>query len=293
MGNMRRYSGTSVIGKPEWHTWFFAVLWPVLGVGFVLLDWSVDRSFKSAMPFIGHASIVFASVCVGAYALLASRSVGHWVVFPEVKQRPSGVLVVADSKFDPHIASIVLRAGCAVASLGLAMALVLWSDGSNRRSVTLVFSIILLVVGIFFLVRVVQFWILRRACQQYPGDLELFPEGVRQRYGNYIACASWQDIEGWRGMKRSDLGTFRDLWTTASNHEVSFPASRDPVAFQSRRLQCLTLVLSPASDVRAMHALIDAAQSNPGWARELFSSHDRAERVMNILSAPSYEKPNQ
>ena len=282
-GNVCCYSGTSVIGKPEWHTWFFVVLWPVLGVGFVLLDWSVDRSFKSAMPFIGHASIVFASVCVGAYALLVS---------PEVKQRPSGVLVVADPKFDPHIASVVLRTGCAVVSLGLAAALALWSDGSDRRSVTLVFSMILLVVGIFFLVRVVHFWTLRRACQQYPGDIELSPEGVRQRYGNFVACASWKDIESWRGAKRNDLGAFRDLWNTASAHEASFPASRNPVAFQDRRLQCLTLVLNPVSDVRTMHALIDAAQGNPGWARELFSSHDRTERVANILSAPVYEKPN-
>lgn len=291
-GNVRCYFGTSVIGKPGCDTCFFVVLWPVLGVGFVLLDWSVDRSFKSAMPFIGHASIVFASVCVGAYALPASRSAGHWVVSPEVKQRPSGVLVVADSKFDPHIASVVLRTGCAVVSLGLAAALTLWSDGSDRRSVTLVFSIILFAVGIFFLVRVVQFWTLRRASQQYPGDVELFPEGVRQRYGNFVACASWKDIESWRGAKRNDLGLFRDLWNTASAHEASFPASRNPVAFQDRRLQCLTLVLNPVSDVRTMHTLIDVAQSNPGWVHELFSSHDRAERVANILSAPIDEKPN-
>lgn len=292
MDDIRCYSGTSVTEKPEWYTWFFVVLWPVLGVGFVFLDWSVDRSFKSAMPFIGHASIVFASVCVGAYALLASRSARHWVVSPEVKQRSSGVLVVADSKFDPHIASVVLRAGCAVVSLGLAVALGVWSDGSDRRSVTLIFSMILLVVGIFFLVRVVQFWTLRRACQQYPGDIELSPEGVRQRCGNFIACASWKDIESWRGAKRNDLGAFCDLWNTASAHEASFPASRNPVVFQYRRLQCLTLVLNPVSDVRTMHALIDAARSNPGWARELFSSHDRAERVANILSTPVYEKPN-
>ena len=49
------------------------------------------------------------------------------------------------------------------------------------------------------------------------------------------------------------------------------------------------LILNPVSDVYAIHALLDAAQENPDWARELFRSHDRAERVLNILTASGCE----
>ena len=287
--NVHNYSGTSVSGKPEWYVWFLAILWPFLGVGFVWLDWSVDRSFSSTIPFIGHASLVFASACVGAYTLLAARSAGHQVIFPEVKQKPYGVLVVADSRFDPFIASIILRMGCAVASLGLATALTLGSSGSDRRSVTLAFSVAFFAVGIIFLVQAVRLWVLRHACQQYPGDIELSPEGIRQRYGNCIVCVSWRNIEGWRGASETSLGEFRDLWDALSGREVYYSASHEPQVFSSIHRQRFKLILNPVSDVYAIHALLDAAQENPDWARELFRSHDRAERVLNILTASGCE----
>jgi hypothetical protein len=282
--NMRSYSGLSVSGRHEWYIWFFVVLWPLLGVGFVVLDCSMERSFGSVLVPIGYALLVLGSFCVSGYTLLFSRSAGYKVLKPEVVQTPSGVLVTADYKFDPDAASVLLRLGCASVIFGVLFALMLGGGDPGPESVSITFRTIFAGVGIIFLIRATQFWCRRKFCRRHPGDIELSYEGIRQWRGNHIACASWRYIEGWSGVKKNDLGEFQDFWEAISRSEVYYPASRDPVMFSSTRRQRFKLILNPVSDVYTMHALIHAAQENLDWAHELFTAPDRVKRVHDMLA---------
>ncbi|WP_309340655.1 hypothetical protein, partial [Actinomyces viscosus] len=77
--NMRSYSGLSTSGRHEWYIWFFVVLWPLLGVGFVVLAWSMERSFGSVLVPVGYALLMLGSFCASGYTLLSSRSAGYKV----------------------------------------------------------------------------------------------------------------------------------------------------------------------------------------------------------------------
>lgn len=282
--NIRSYSGVSVSEKHEWYIWFFVVLWPLLGVGFVVLDWSMERSFGSALVPIGYALLVLGSFCASGYMLLFSKSAGYKVLQPEVLQTPYGVIVVADQRFDPDVASLLLRVGCASVTFGMLFALMLGGGDPGPESVSAGFESIFAGVGLLFLIRAGQFWYRRRSRRRYPGDIELSHLGVRQRYGNHVSCVSWQDIMGWSEARRNDLGQFQDVWNVRSTWEASYPAWRDPKRFPDMRAQRFKLVLNPVSDVYAMHALIEVSQRNPGWAHDLFTDPDRVEKVYNILA---------
>ena len=72
--------------------------------------------------------------------------------------------------------------------------------------VTYVALALLTAVALISFVRSAHYAWMRHRRRRYPGDIELTPQGIRQRVADRVVEVSWQDINLWEGGRRSNIG---------------------------------------------------------------------------------------
>ena len=132
---------------------------------------------------------------------------------------------------------------------------------------------------------------MRHRRRRHPGDIELTPQGIRQRVADRVVEVSWQDISVWEGGRRTNMGEYTDLWNAVSRNQVRHYGNREPKRYSGERPQKFGILLTPVVDNDAMHTFIWTAWTDPVWASTILSSQDRVGSLTEILSAPRAEEP--
>ena len=193
--------------------WLLVLIWPLMGVGSLFALWRVnDIAHGSFEQILGHGSIVLASFGMCAYYLFSSRVFGYSVLVPEIVWEQTGVRLVADKNFDPLLSFIIFWMSCLFATIGIILIIVDPEDGTDGIPITYVALALLTAVALVSLARCAHYSWMRHRRRRYPGDIELTPQGIRQRVADRVVEVSWQDINLWEGGRRSNMGEFTDLW---------------------------------------------------------------------------------
>lgn len=271
--------------------WLLALIWPLMGVGFLLVLWRVDNIVHGSVEErFGYASLVLASFGMCAYYLCSSREFGYAVVIPEIVWKQTGVRLVADKTFDPLLSFIIFWMSCLFAVIGIILIIVDPEDGTDSIPITYVALALLTAVALVSLARCVYYAWMRHRRRRYPGDIELTPQGIRQRVADRVVEVSWQDINVWEGGRRSNMGEYTDLWNAVSRKQVRRFGNREPKRYSGERQQNFGILLTPVVDNDAMHTFIWTAWTDPAWANTLLSSQDRVGSLTEILSVSRPEE---
>lgn len=272
--------------------WLLALVWPLMGVGSLFVLWRVnDIPHGSFEQIMGHGSIVLASFGMCAYYLFSSRVFDYAVLVPEIVWEQTGVRLVADKNFDPLLSFIIFWMSCLFAVIGIILIIVDPEDGTDGIPITYVALALLTAVALISFARCVHYSWMRHGRRRYPGDIELTPQGIRQRVADRVVEVSWQDINLWEAGRRSDMGEYTDLWNAVSRNQVRCVGNREPQRCSGERPQNFEILLTPVVDTDAMHAFIWTAWTDPAWASTLLSSQDRVGSLTEIPSAPRAEEP--
>ena len=272
--------------------WLLALVWPVMGIGSLLVLWRLDDiAHGSAEEKFGYVALVLASFGMCAYYLFSSRVFDYAVLVPEIVWEQNGVRLVADKNFDPLLSFIIFWMSCLFATIGIILIIVDPEDGTDGIPVTYVALALLTAVALVSLTRCVHYSWMRHRRRRYPGDIELTPQGIRQRVADRIVEVSWQDINVWEGGRRSNMGEYTDLWNAVSRNQVRRVGNREPKRYSGERPQNFGILLTPVVDNDAMHAFIWTAWTDPAWASTLLSSQDRVGSLTDILSSSRAEEP--
>ena len=272
--------------------WLLALIWPLMGVGSLLVLWHLDDiAHGSVEEKFGYVALVLASFGMCAYYLFSSRVFDYAVLVPEIVWEQTGVRLVADKDFDPLLSFIVFWMSCLLAVIGIILIIADPEDGMDGIPVTYVALTLLTAVALISFVRCVHYSWMRHRRRRYPGDIDLTPQGIRQRVADRVVEVSWQDINLWEGGRRSNMGEFTDLWNAISKKQVRRFGNREPKRYSSERPQNFEILLTPVVDTDAMHAFIWTAWTDPAWASTLLSSQDRVGSLAEIFSAPRAEEP--
>ena len=237
--------------------WLLALVWPVMGVGSLFTLWRVnDIAHGSFGQILGHAAIVLASFGMCAYYLFSSRVFDYAVLVPEIMWEQNGVRLVADKNFDPLLSFIIFWMSCLFATIGVILIIFDPEDGMDGIPITYVALALLTAVALVSLARCVHYSWMRHRRRRYPGDIELTPQGIRQRVADRVVEVSWQDINLWEGGRKSNMGEFTDLWNAISEKQVRRFGNREPKRYSGERPQNFEILLTPVVDTDAMHAFI-------------------------------------
>lgn len=275
------YSPRGVVG------WLLALMWPAIGVGFLLAMWSVDDiAHGSAGLISGYGALVLASLGMCLYVLHSFRVLGYSVLVPEIVEEHQGVRLVADKSFDPLLSFIIFWMSCAVAALGPLLIMISTEDEAEDLPVTHVALALPCVAALVCLFRSIHYAWLRHRRKQYPGDIELTPQGIQQRVADRVVEVSWEEITAWVGGRKSNVGEFTDLWDAISTKQIRRFRDREPKLYSAERPQKFGLLMTPVVDIDAMHAFVWTAWTDPAWARDLLSSPDRVGLLANMFSTP-------
>ena len=273
--------------------WLLALVWPVMGIGSLFALWRVnDIPHGSFEQILGHGSIVLASFGMCAYYLFSSRVFDYAVLVPEIVWEQTGVRLVADKNFDPLLSFIIFWMSCLFATIGIILIIVAPEDGTDGIPITYVALALLTAVALVSLERCVHYSWMRHRRRRYPGDIDLTPQGIRQRVADRVVEVSRQDINLWEGGRRSNMGEFTDLWNAISKKQIRRFGNREPKRYSGERPQNFEILLTPVVDTDAMHAFIWTAWTDPAWASTVLSSQDRVGSLTEILSAPRAEEPS-
>jgi len=177
------------------------------------------------------------------------------------------------------------------AAIGIILIIVDPEDGTDGIPITYVALALLTAVALVSLARCAHYSWMRHRRRRYPGDIELTPQGIRQRVADRVVEVSWQDINLWEGGRRSNMGEFTDLWNAISKKQIRRFGNREPKRYSGERPQNFGILLTPVVATDAMHAFIWTAWTDPAWASTLLSSQDRVGSLTEILSAPRAEEP--
>lgn len=272
--------------------WLLALVWPVMGIGSLFALWRVnDIAHGSFGQNLGHGAIVLASFGMCSYYLFSSRVFDYVVLVPEIVWEQTGVRLVADKNFDPLLSFIVFWMSCLLAVIGIILIIADPEDGMDGIPVTYVALALLTAVALVSLARCAHYAWMRHRRRRYPGDIELTPQGIRQRVADRVVEVSWQDISVWEGGRRTNMGEYTDLWNAVSRNQVRRFGNRGPKRYSGERPQNFEILLTPVVATDAMHAFIWTAWTDPAWASTLLSSQDRVGSLTEILSAQRAEEP--
>ena len=272
--------------------WLLALVWPVMGIGSLFALWRVnDIAHGSFGQNLGHGAIVLASFGMCSYYLFSSRVFDYVVLVPEIVWEQTGVRLVADKNFDPLLSFIVFWMSCLLAVIGIILIIADPEDGMDGIPVTYVALALLTAVALVSLARCAHYAWMRHRRRRYPGDIELTPQGIRQRVADRVVEVSWQDISVWEGGRRTNMGEYTDLWNAVSRNQVRRFGNREPKRYAGERPQNFEILLTPVVATDAMHAFIWTAWTDPAWASTLLSSQDRVGSLTEILSAQRAEEP--
>jgi hypothetical protein len=263
-----------------------------MGVGSLLVLWRLDDiAHGSVEEKFGYVSLVLASFGMCAYYLFSSRVFGFTVLVPEIVWEQTGVRLVADKNFDPLLSFIIFWMSCLFAVIGIILIIADPEDGMDGIPVTYVALALLTAVALISFARCAHYAWVRHRRRRYSGDIELTPQGIRQRVADRIVEVSWQDINVWEGGRRSNMGEYTDLWNAVSRNQVRRVGNREPQRYSGERPQNFGILLTPVVDNDAMHTFIWTAWTDPAWASTILSSQDRVGSLTEILSAPCAEEP--
>ena len=272
--------------------WLLALVWPVMGIGSLFALWRVnDIAHGSFGQNLGHGAIVLASFGMCSYYLFSSRVFDYVVLVPEIVWEQTGVRLVADKNFDPLLSFIVFWMSCLLAVIGIILIIADPEDGMDGIPVTYVALALLTAVALVSLARCAHYAWMRHRRRRYPGDIELTPQGIRQRVADRVVEVSWQDISVWEGGRRTNMGEYTDLWNAVSRNQVRRFGNREPKRYSGERPQNFEILLTPVVATDAMHAFIWTAWTDPAWASTLLWSQDRVGSLTEILSAQRAEEP--
>lgn len=272
--------------------WLLALVWPVMGIGSLFALWRVnDIAHGSFGQNLGHGAIVLASFGMCSYYLFSSRVFDYVVLVPEIVWEQTVVRLVADKNFDPLLSFIVFWMSCLLAVIGIILIIADPEDGMDGIPVTYVALALLTAVALVSLARCAHYAWMRHRRRRYPGDIELTPQGIRQRVADRVVEVSWQDISVWEGGRRTNMGEYTDLWNAVSRNQVRRFGNREPKRYSGERPQNFEILLTPVVATDAMHAFIWTAWTDPAWASTLLSSQDRVGSLTEILSAQRAEEP--
>ena len=272
--------------------WLLALVWPVMGIGSLFALWRVnDIAHGSFGQNLGHGAIVLAYFGMCSYYLFSSRVFDYVVLVPEIVWEQTGVRLVADKNFDPLLSFIVFWMSCLLAVIGIILIIADPEDGMDGIPVTYVALALLTAVALVSLARCAHYAWMRHRRRRYPGDIELTPQGIRQRVADRVVEVSWQDISVWEGGRRTNMGEYTDLWNAVSRNQVRRFGNREPKRYSGERPQNFEILLTPVVATDAMHAFIWTAWTDPAWASTLLSSQDRVGSLTEILSAQRAEEP--
>ena len=272
--------------------WLLALVWPVMGIGSLFALWRVnDIAHGSFGQNLGYGAIVLASFGMCSYYLFSSRVFDYVVLVPEIVWEQTGVRLVADKNFDPLLSFIVFWMSCLLAVIGIILIIADPEDGMDGIPVTYVALALLTAVALVSLARCAHYAWMRHRRRRYPGDIELTPQGIRQRVADRVVEVSWQDISVWEGGRRTNMGEYTDLWNAVSRNQVRRFGNREPKRYSGERPQNFEILLTPVVATDAMHAFIWTAWTDPAWASTLLSSQDRVGSLTEILSAQRAEEP--
>jgi len=265
--------------------WLLVLMWPVIGVGFLLAMWSVDDIAHGSVGLIfGYGALVLASFGMCLYTLHSFRLMGYSVLVPEIVEEHQGVRLVADRSFDPLLSFIMFWLLCASAAFGPLLIMIGAEGEAGDLPITHVALALLLAVALVCIIRGTHYAWMRHRRRRFPGDIELTPHGIRQRVADRVVEVSWQDINVWEGGPRSNMGEYTDLWNAVSRKQVRRFGNRKPKRYLGERPQNFGILLTPVVDNDAMHTFIWTAWTDPAWASTLLSSQDRVGSLTEILS---------
>ena len=213
------------------------------------------------------------------------------MLVPEIVWEQTGVRLVADKDFDPLLSFIVFWMSCLLAVIGIILIIADPEDGMDGIPVTYVALTLLTAVALISFVRCAHYAWMRHRRRRHPGDIELTPQGIRQRVADRVVEVSWQDISVWEGRRRTNMGEYTDLWNAVSRNQVRHYGNREPKRYSGERPQNFEILLTPVVDNDAMHTFIWTAWTDPAWASTILSSQDRVGSLTEILSAPRAEEP--
>ena len=280
--SMQMHEFSSRRGARDITAWLLALIWPLMGVGSLLVLWRLDDiAHGSVEEKFGYVSLVLASFGMCAYYLFSSRVFGYSVLVPEIVWEQTGVRLVADKNFDPLLSFIIFWMSCLFATIGIILIIADPEDGMDGIPVTYV----------ALALRCAHYAWMRHRRRRYPGDIELTPQGIRQRVADRVVEVSWQDINLWEGGRRSNMGEYTDLWNAISKKQICRFGNREPKRYSGERPQNFEILLTPVVDNDAMHTFIWTAWTDPAWASTILSSQDRVGSLTEILSAPRAEEP--
>jgi hypothetical protein len=263
-----------------------------MGAGSLLVLWRLDDiAHGSAEEKFGYVALVLASFGMCAYYLFSSRVFDYAVLVPEIVWEQTGVRLVADKNFDPLLSFIVFWMSCLLAVIGIILIIADPEDGMDGIPVTYVALTLLTAVALISFVRCAHYAWMRHRRRRHPGDIELTPQGIRQRVADRVVEVSWQDISVWEGGRRTNMGEYTDLWNAVSRNQVRHYGNREPKRYSGERPQKFGILLTPVVDNDAMHTFIWTAWTDPVWASTILSSQDRVGSLTEILSAPRAEEP--
>lgn len=273
--------------------WLLVLMWPVIGVGFLLAMWSVDDIAHGSVGLIfGYGALVLASFGMCLYTLHSFRLMGYSVLVPEIVEEHQGVRLVADRSFDPLLSFIMFWLLCASAAFGPLLIMIGAEGEAGDLPITHVALALLLAVALVCIIRGTHYAWMRHRRRRFPGDIELTPHGIRQRVADRVVEVSWEEINTWVGGRRSNMGEFTDLWGAISTKQIRRFRNREPKLYSRERPQNFGILMTPVADIDAMHAFIRTAWIDPAWARALLSSPGRVGLLANILSAPHLQDPS-
>ena len=264
---MQRNEFISRRGSRDITDWLLALIWPLMGVGSLLVLWRLDDiAHGSAEEKFGYVALVLASFGMCAYYLFSSRVFDYAVLVPEIVWEQTGVRLVADKDFDPLLSFIVFWMSCLLAVIGIILIIADPEDGMDGIPVTYVALTLLTAVALISFVRCAHYAWMRHRRRRHPGDIELTPQGIRQRVADRVVEVSWQDISVWEGRRRTNMGEYTDLWNAVSRNQVRHYGNREPKRYSGERPQNFEILLTPVVDNDAMHTFIWTAWTDPAWA---------------------------
>ena len=246
---MQRNEFISRRGSRDITDWLLALIWPLMGVGSLLVLWRLDDiAHGSAEEKFGYVALVLASFGMCAYYLFSSRVFDYAVLVPEIVWEQTGVRLVADKDFDPLLSFIVFWMSCLLAVIGIILIIADPEDGMDGIPVTYVALTLLTAVALISFVRCAHYAWMRHRRRRHPGDIELTPQGIRQRVADRVVEVSWQDISVWEGRRRTNMGEYTDLWNAVSRNQVRHYGNREPKRYSGERPQNFEILLTPVVD---------------------------------------------